>query len=520
MSTYLLIDFLIIILPFIVSFLPYLSYYKKWQSVLFSMLSGGLFFVSWDIIATARNDWSFNPEHIMGIYFYGLPLEEILFFVFVPYSLLLTYEQAEFFLRNRTVSWKKEVGYILGLILLLSAFLFTGKEYTFMALFSSGLALLIMSRFYANIMSRLSYWAYLLSGLLLFILFNYFLTSLPVVIYNPEAVTGVRFLTIPIEDFFYNYAMMTMYLAFYLLAKNNTKTLKNLIILGRFHFVFGGLLLYALGFLLAAASGITLSSDRFLWGYLILFFAHLSVSYSNDFFDAEGDKHSKPTKFSGGSGVLVKHPELAGTAKNIALSLIALSFIAAALFILAYNFSPMLLLFVFLGSACGWYYSAPPLRFSHKLYGNIIFALVICILVPGFGNYIASGTITPGMWLFAVPMLFYGYAFTIGVQIPDIEADRINKKRNYASTYGEETSFKTIAVLALIASASIYAIPYFFISKLDYGTILLLSLFPLAASLFGLTAKKQKTETKVLLIISSIFLFAGLCDLYLFTGFL
>jgi 1,4-dihydroxy-2-naphthoate octaprenyltransferase len=244
------------------------------------------------------------------------------------------------------------------------------------------------------------------------------------------------------------------------------------------------------------------------------------VSYSNDFFDAEGDKHSKPTKFSGGSGVLVKHPELAGTAKNIALSLIALSFIAAALFILAYNFSPMLLLFVFLGSACGWYYSAPPLRFSHKLYGNIIFALVICILVPGFGNYIASGTITPGMWLFAVPMLFYGYAFTIGVQIPDIEADRINKKRNYASTYGEETSFKTIAVLALIASASIYAIPYFFISKLDYGTILLLSLFPLAASLFGLTAKKQKTETKVLLIISSIFLFAGLCDLYLFTGFL
>jgi hypothetical protein len=31
-------------------------------------------------------------------------------------------------------------------------------------------------------MVRLAFWAYLISGFLLFILFNYFLTSLPVVI--------------------------------------------------------------------------------------------------------------------------------------------------------------------------------------------------------------------------------------------------------------------------------------------------------------------------------------------------
>ena len=38
MSSYLVIDFLIIILPLIVSFLPYLSYYKKFPSVLFSII--------------------------------------------------------------------------------------------------------------------------------------------------------------------------------------------------------------------------------------------------------------------------------------------------------------------------------------------------------------------------------------------------------------------------------------------------------------------------------------------------
>jgi lycopene cyclase domain-containing protein len=102
-----------------------------------------------------------------------------------------------------------------------------------MALFSAGIVVLGMSLFYSGIMKRLAFWAYLVSGFLLFILFNYFLTSLPVVIYSPSAVSGVRFLTIPLEDFFYNFTMMSVYLAFYLWAKDNPGTLKNLRILKR-----------------------------------------------------------------------------------------------------------------------------------------------------------------------------------------------------------------------------------------------------------------------------------------------
>ncbi|MBN2250616.1 MAG: prenyltransferase [Candidatus Altiarchaeota archaeon] len=293
------------------------------------------------------------------------------------------------------------------------------------------------------------------------------------------------------------------------------KRLKELLILGRFHFVFGGLLLYTLGYLLAASSGTIPQPDRFIWGYAILFFAHLSVSYSNDFFDAKEDRISRPTMFSGGSGVLVRHPELAPTAKKIALSLIALSFLAAACFVYAYNFSPLLLLYVLAGNLCGWYYSAPPMRFSHKLYGNMIFALTVCILVPGFGNYIASETITPEMWHLSIPLVFYGYAFTVGVQVPDIEADRRNAKRNYASTFGEDVSYRTIAVLCILASASIYAISRVVCSGPDYGKILLYSLLPLAASIYGLAAKKRKTEERIIPVISLIFLFVGLCDAHL-----
>jgi lycopene cyclase domain-containing protein len=164
MSTYLLIDFLIIILPLIVSFFPYLSYYKKVPYVLFSIFAGGLFFVTWDIVATMRGDWSFNPEYVMGISFAGLPLEEVLFFIFVPYSLLLLYEQAAFFFQDRTVPWKQGAGYATGMILILVSFLFIGKNYTFMAVFSAGIVFLGMSLFCAGIMVRLAFWAYLISG--------------------------------------------------------------------------------------------------------------------------------------------------------------------------------------------------------------------------------------------------------------------------------------------------------------------------------------------------------------------
>jgi lycopene cyclase domain-containing protein len=228
MSTYLLIDLLIIILPLIVSFFPPIFFYKKFPYVLFSLFTGGLFFVSWDIVATLWGDWSFNPAHVMGISFAGLPLEEVLFFIFVPYSLLLTYEQAVYLCRDRLVPWKQGLGYAAGMTLVLLSFLFTGKNYTFMAVFSLGVVVILFSLLFPGIMMRLAFWAYLLSGFLLFILFNYFLTALPVVIYSPSAVLGLRFLTIPIEDFFYNCSMMTMYLAFYLWAKDNTGTLKNL----------------------------------------------------------------------------------------------------------------------------------------------------------------------------------------------------------------------------------------------------------------------------------------------------
>ncbi len=67
----------------------------------------------------------------------------------------------------------------------------------------------------------------------------------------------------------------------------------------------------------------------------------------------------------------------------------------------------------------------------------------------------------------------------------------------------------------MLATAALYAIPSVYPSDLNYRTILFHSFFPLAASLFGLAPKRQNMEKKVIAIISSIFLFTALCDVYL-----
>jgi 1,4-dihydroxy-2-naphthoate octaprenyltransferase len=77
-----------------------------------------------------------------------------------------------------------------------------------------------------------------------------------------------------------------------------------IVLLARPQFLVPGLLLYILGFLLAAVHGANLDQGQFIWGYAIFFFAHFSLTFSNDYFDQEADSYKTPTPLSGGSGVL------------------------------------------------------------------------------------------------------------------------------------------------------------------------------------------------------------------------
>ncbi len=72
------------------------------------------------------------------------------------------------------------------------------------------------------LLSSKQYWVWLAICYIPFLLINSVLTALPVVEYNPAAIFGFRVFTIPIEDFFYNYAMLSFYLLFYRMRRRPT----------------------------------------------------------------------------------------------------------------------------------------------------------------------------------------------------------------------------------------------------------------------------------------------------------
>jgi lycopene cyclase domain-containing protein len=75
--------------------------------------------------------------------------------------------------------------------------------------------LIIASLFYRNVLSSRNYWIFILITYIPFFIVNFLLTSPPIVWYNPEAIWGIRLTTIPLEDFFYSFSLLSFYLIAY-----------------------------------------------------------------------------------------------------------------------------------------------------------------------------------------------------------------------------------------------------------------------------------------------------------------
>jgi lycopene cyclase domain-containing protein len=215
MKTYLLINLAIITGPLALTFLPVFRFYRRWRPLLAATFLVGALFSVWDVLVTRQGHWAFNPLYVAGLKMFGLPLEEWLFFVTVPYSCLFLYEQMATYLREEEGKVDPRFYLWTALACLAGALFSFDRGYTFIVLLATGLLFLSArvypERFFA---SRLFWW-WMAACMLLFFVFNFVLTALPVVVYNPNAILGVRVGTIPLEDFFYNFVLLTLYLLVY-----------------------------------------------------------------------------------------------------------------------------------------------------------------------------------------------------------------------------------------------------------------------------------------------------------------
>lgn len=210
---YLSVDLLCLLFPLLFSFHPRIRFYKQWRYFLLPCVATAAFFLVWDIIFVIMGVWWFNPRYITGIFLYNMPLEEVLFFICIPYACTFTYYCIDKFIKFVPTGKGITIfNYVLISALTVTAFLNSGRAYTSVTFILLSLFLLLLNR------SKFDKWKpFYLSYLLIlipFLISNGILTgattSEPVVIYNNDENLGIRIITIPFEDAFYAMLMMGM----------------------------------------------------------------------------------------------------------------------------------------------------------------------------------------------------------------------------------------------------------------------------------------------------------------------
>lgn len=205
---YLIFNILIIIGPLSLSFEKGIYYFGRWKQAFTAIVIVLIPFIIWDSIVTGRH-WWFNPEYTLDFRLAGIPLEECLFFISVPFAVLFIWEIFSRKTGNPVSNQLHFVNKILPLLILAGIFLWIqNREYTGVVLITLGLTGITDLILKTKIFARRNTYIYLVMVTLLNLVFNGYLTARPVVIYNEAYQLGFRIFTIPIEDLIYGISLI------------------------------------------------------------------------------------------------------------------------------------------------------------------------------------------------------------------------------------------------------------------------------------------------------------------------
>lgn len=225
MSLYLFLNIASFSIPFLYSFEKRMKYSKRWKVIFPSLIITASFFIVWDIIFTQMGVWSFNPRYHSGIEFFGLPIEEWLFFICIPYASIFIHFSFQYFLPNvalsdtvvRVIYWL-----LMAITIPIVAFNYD-KWYTFVNL-SLFVIVLTFTVFKGKRVLN-TYFITFLIILIPFLLVNGILTGSfidePVVYYNDNENLGIRLGTIPVEDVGYAFTMLLLSLVLIEIMEKN-----------------------------------------------------------------------------------------------------------------------------------------------------------------------------------------------------------------------------------------------------------------------------------------------------------
>jgi len=201
--------------------------------------------------------------------------------------------------------------------------------------------------------------------------------------------------------------------------------------------------------------------------------AHISVNAFNEYFDyrTEVDAHTQRTPFSGGSGTLQAHPELAKA--TLTLSWITLAIVAV--------------IGLYFCSVWGWQALPIGILGLILLYGYTVWMVyqpALCLIAPGLGfgplmvlsaHFALTGTFTWQALIASLVPFFLVSNLLLLNQFPDVEADRSAGRRHFPILLGRTRSgYLYIAFLIAAYLVIIFGVLFGFLPRFSLLALLTL----------------------------------------------
>ena len=210
--TYLFVNLSCIVIPLIASFYKNYPFYKNWKYFFKANLIVASLFIIHDIYFTSLKVWSFNSDYLINFLdIFNLPIEEVLFFICIPYACVFTYFVFTKYVPENFFNvfiYRIFLNFLI-LLTLLSSIINYDYLYTFYtSIFLFFMLIYVKLKKFDIRKIILSYIAivpffFLSNG----ILTGSFIES-PIVFYDNNENLNHRMFTIPIEDIFYGFLLI------------------------------------------------------------------------------------------------------------------------------------------------------------------------------------------------------------------------------------------------------------------------------------------------------------------------
>lgn len=224
--TYSTILFLTVIICFVASFDSRIQFNKQFLHFFKASALVSVPFILWDIWFTHLGVWWFNTNYTIGVSIAGLPLEEMLFFIFIPFSCIFTYFVIDkYYQLDLLKSFNNLLVFTSIIILIVVGLLNFNKIYTITTCLVT-----VATLFYLHFIVK-SQWISKASFVYTLLMLGFFpvngvLTGTglenPIVNYNPKDFLGIRMFTIPVEDMVYGYTQFLLIIYFFKYFQNKS----------------------------------------------------------------------------------------------------------------------------------------------------------------------------------------------------------------------------------------------------------------------------------------------------------